>query len=81
MHLHLFKISGGYLIAPAGKPLPANWTEELAGRAPDISFRSSMLKAPGYIEEQMRINGSAMIDQTVANLLFEDFPEWTSRTV
>lgn len=77
MHLQLFKIPGGYLISPSGKPLPDNWARSLT--APDMTFRSSALKGPGFIEEQMRINGSVILDHAIANLMFEDYPEWVNR--
>jgi hypothetical protein len=77
MHLQLFKIPGGYLVCPAGKALPDNWAASLS--APDMLFRSSALRAQGFIEEQVRINGSVILDHEVANMMFEDYPDWLNR--
>lgn len=80
MQLHLFRISEGYLLMPATQAIPDDWSTRLEGRRPDLSFSSAELKAAPYIEEQMRLNGSLVMDAQIADILFGSFSGWTART-
>jgi len=81
VNLHLFKLTRDYLITPAGKPLPEEFADSLLGRIPDMIFQSSVFAVPSYIEEQVRINGAAVVDQEVGDLLFGSYPGWIANNL
>lgn len=80
MRLHLYRVEEGYLVCPAGAPLPASHEDEVAGRAPDLVFLSRDTAGRAFIEEHMRLNGAVVMDPKVAAIMLAGFPGWTNRS-
>lgn len=79
MRLNLYRVDGGYLLCPADAPVPESHASELKERRPDLQLLSRDTAGRQFIEDHMRNNGAAVLDDTVAETMLAGCSGWANR--
>lgn len=80
MRLNLYRVGGGYLLCPAGAPVPESHASELKDRRPDLQLLSRQTAGRQFIEDHMRNNGAVVLDEAVAGMMLAGCEEWVNRS-